>query len=483
HLPLLQDRLEEALERTPNLRWQDASGEATSESASAPKVSRPNRTKKAKKNNKTKGSKGDFPEESAEDAEEDAAEEDVQGALGRRDGRSRNRYPVAFGAARMAAMLAGDPTIDVLEIDDVLGRPITFERGTLEPPTPPSAISSKAPGLEVESAAKLPEPLEVGGEFDALEVAAGENKREEEKKEKKEKKDNEPTAKDPRAERGSSDSIDPYESSDSEGGDLSARGDGPGDGLGGLGGVEAKREPAEDQEQRRIVADSNPDEAHDSEKEPAHSEELEFEDRPEPELLFAATATMPASHTELFEAEGDGATAHFFLREGPRDRYALGEHVLRGRQLIDVTFNVDINGILGLSFRKNFRGKEAQLYVLGGGGMPSEEVQALAAEERTKEEVLRKRRRTQELTLRLRGLHERGSKVLSELQAGIPEGDRIQLQATLQAMHDAVVAGSLEALETANSRLIELLGELPRAIQEAITTPIATETPVAVASS
>ncbi|HGG58253.1 MAG TPA: Hsp70 family protein, partial [Nannocystis exedens] len=193
HLPLLQDRLEEALERTPNLRWQDASGEATSEPASAPKVSRLNRSKKAKKtekNSKAKGSKGDLPEESEEVTEEDAAD-DVQGALGRRDGRGRNRYPVAFGAARMAAMLAGDPTIDVLEIDDVLGRPITFERGILEPPTPPSAISSKAPGTEVESAAKLPELLEASGEFDALEVDAGEIEREEEKKGKEENKEKE----------------------------------------------------------------------------------------------------------------------------------------------------------------------------------------------------------------------------------------------------------------------------------------------------
>ncbi len=193
---------------------------------------------------------------------------------------------------------------------------------------------------------------------------------------------------------------------------------------------------------------------------------------------------MPTRHSELFEAEGEGATGHFHLREGLRDRHALGEHVLRGRPMIDVTFNVDINGILSLSFRQNFRGKEAQLYVLGGGGMSPEEVRALAAQERAKEEVLRKKRRTQELTLRLKGLHERGSKVLDELQAGIPEGNRIQLQATLQAMHDAVVTGSLEALEAANTRLSELLGELPRAIQEAISTPVAPENqPVSAASA
>ena len=194
-------------------------------------------------------------------------------------------------------------------------------------------------------------------------------------------------------------------------------------------------------------------------------------ERGESELLFPPTTTLPTSHTELFEADGDGATAHFYLHEGPRDRDPLGEYVLRGRTAIDMTFRVDANGILSLSFRESFRGKEAVLDVIGGGGMPPEEVEALAQRERAIEEALRRQRQTQELTLRLKGAHERITKVLVDLEAGIPAGDQAQLKRVLPAIQDAVLTGSLSALEAVDERLTTLLSELPRAVQEAITRP------------
>lgn len=188
-----------------------------------------------------------------------------------------------------------------------------------------------------------------------------------------------------------------------------------------------------------------------------------------PELLFPATAALPASRTELFEAVGDGPTAHFHLSEGERARSPLGEHILRGRPAIDLTFNLDADGVLELSFRETFRGQEATLEVIGRGGMPAEELAALVEHQRAVEEALARQLRTQELTLRLQGRGERGQRVLVELAEGIPEGTRERLAALLQAAQDAVVAGSLEALESADAELEALLGEaLPPAIQQAI---------------
>lgn len=183
-----------------------------------------------------------------------------------------------------------------------------------------------------------------------------------------------------------------------------------------------------------------------------------------PALLFAAAAPLPTSHTELFEAAGDGPTGRFALAEGERGQLRLGDFTLAGRPEIDLTFHLDKHGCLDMSFRTSFRGREASLVSDGRLGLGPEALDALVAHERAIEEALRRERRTHELTLRLGDRLDRGARALAELGEALPEGPRVRLDRCLAAIHDALKAGGLQGLEEADADLESLLGELPPAL-------------------
>ncbi|MEZ4383599.1 MAG: Hsp70 family protein [Nannocystaceae bacterium] len=350
----------------------------------------------------------------------------------------------ARGAARAAAIFTRDPTVTAVEIDDVLGRPIILQRDDSPPPVAGAQAAGAPPDASAPADADAPADAPTETDESAAAVAVAQ--------------------------------------SDADADAATAENHADDDG------VDATDAPALASEEAERATERDDDDDANDELADADGEELAAADAPapapaepaprptddlEPELLFPATISLPASHTELFETDpqGDAPTAHFHLSEGDRGRYALGEHVLRGRPAIDLTFNVDANGILSLSFRESFRGRQAVLEVFGAGGMSPEEVEALAEHQRAVEEALRRQRRTQALKLRLGGLRERGLKVLTDLAEGIPEGDRDRLRATFKAIHDAVVSGSLSALEAANEGIDALLAELPAAIQQALVEP------------
>ncbi|MEZ4452629.1 MAG: Hsp70 family protein [Nannocystaceae bacterium] len=184
----------------------------------------------------------------------------------------------------------------------------------------------------------------------------------------------------------------------------------------------------------------------------------------EPTILFPVGAPLPTSQSELFEAAGGGPTGRFVLGEGERARAPIGEFTLTGRPEIDVTFSLDRHGCVDLSFRTSFRGKEAHLAVDGRLGLDPDALEAMVEHERAIEEVLRRERRTQALTLRLTDRLDRGARALAELGEALPEGPRIRLDRALAAIRAALTRGGLQGLEDADAELEGLLAELPPAV-------------------
>jgi molecular chaperone DnaK len=121
-------------------------------------------------------------------------------------------------------------------------------------------------------------------------------------------------------------------------------------------------------------------------------------------VLIPRNATIPAKKTETFSTASDNQTAvdiHVLQGERPlaRDNRTLGRFRLegippapRGTPQIEVTFDIDANGILNVSARDVASGKQQQISITSSSGLSKEEVDRMVKEaERNATEDARRR--------------------------------------------------------------------------------------------
>jgi molecular chaperone DnaK len=121
-------------------------------------------------------------------------------------------------------------------------------------------------------------------------------------------------------------------------------------------------------------------------------------------VLIPRNTTIPAKKTETFSTASDNQTAvdiHVLQGERPlaRDNRTLGRFRLegippapRGTPQIEVTFDIDANGILNVSARDVASGKQQQISITSSSGLSKEEVDRMVKEaERNATEDARRR--------------------------------------------------------------------------------------------
>src|SRR5471030_3393194 len=124
-------------------------------------------------------------------------------------------------------------------------------------------------------------------------------------------------------------------------------------------------------------------------------------------VLIARNTTIPTSKTETFSTAADNQNAVTINvlqgeREFARDNRLLGTFNLadippapRGVPQIEVTFNIDVNGILNVAARDKGTGKESKITVQNAGGLSKDEIEKMkheaeshAAEDKKRREVI-----------------------------------------------------------------------------------------------
>jgi molecular chaperone DnaK len=120
--------------------------------------------------------------------------------------------------------------------------------------------------------------------------------------------------------------------------------------------------------------------------------------------LIKRNTTIPTSHTEVFSTAADGQTAvSIRVLQGERtmaeENKTQGQFDLdgiapapRGVPQIDVTFDIDANGILNVSAKDKATGKEQSITITASSGLAREEIDQLVkeAEEHAEEDALRR---------------------------------------------------------------------------------------------
>jgi molecular chaperone DnaK len=138
----------------------------------------------------------------------------------------------------------------------------------------------------------------------------------------------------------------------------------------------------------------------------------------------------------------------------------------RGEPQIEVTFDIDANGILHVSAKDKQSGKEQKISIQGSSGLSKDEIErakqeaeAHAEEDRKRVEAVDVKNKAENLAFQLEThLEELGDKAPAELKA--------DLQGKVLAVRDALKSDNLDTIKSATTDLEKTMTELYNAAQQ-----------------
>jgi len=196
--------------------------------------------------------------------------------------------------------------------------------------------------------------------------------------------------------------------------------------------------------------------------------------------LIARNTTIPTKKSEVFSTAADNQTSvEIKVYQGERpmanDNRLLGKFGLegilaasRGVPQIEVSFDIDANGIVNASAKDKATGKVQQITITASSGLSESEVQRMTKEAHEHEAEDKKRREAIEARNRLESLQFSVQKHFDENKEKISAGERDALEdvlkearTTLDANKEAtdaeVFKGMFERLEKASHKIAEAL--------------------------
>jgi molecular chaperone DnaK len=164
--------------------------------------------------------------------------------------------------------------------------------------------------------------------------------------------------------------------------------------------------------------------------------------------LIEANTTIPVQKSEVFSTASDNQTSveiHVLQGERPmaKDNRSLGRFILdgippapRGTPQIEVTFDIDANGILHVSAKDKATGKEQKIRIEASGGLSDEEVERMRqeAEQHAQEDEQRKERA--EKLNKADSLIFQTEKQLSEHGDKISDENKQQIQSAIEKLRE-----------------------------------------------
>jgi molecular chaperone DnaK len=182
-------------------------------------------------------------------------------------------------------------------------------------------------------------------------------------------------------------------------------------------------------------------------------------------VVIPRNTQIPARASQVFSTADDGQDSVFlqiYQGERPmtRDNKLLGDFELtgippapRGVPQIEVTFEIDVNGIVSVSARDKATEAERHVKVTGGSGLPKAEIDRMTRE--AEEHAAEDRARLEEAETRSRaeGAAYSAGKLLRDTQASAPQDLREEVQRDLDALRAAIDAGDGAAIASAHDKL------------------------------
>jgi molecular chaperone DnaK len=184
--------------------------------------------------------------------------------------------------------------------------------------------------------------------------------------------------------------------------------------------------------------------------------------------LIESNTTIPAKKSEVFSTAVDNQpTVDIHILQGERpmanDNKSIGRFQLsdippaqRGVPKIEVTFDIDANGILHVSAKDQGTGKEQKIKIEASSGLSDSEIERMKNEAKENEEADKTAKETAEKVNAADGLIFQTEKQLKEFDEKLSDGNKEAITAALATLKEAHAAkdlakidSSMEALNTA----------------------------------
>ncbi|WGZ92820.1 MAG: molecular chaperone DnaK [Candidatus Thiothrix putei] len=192
--------------------------------------------------------------------------------------------------------------------------------------------------------------------------------------------------------------------------------------------------------------------------------------------LITKNTTIPTKASQVFSTADDNQTAvtvHVLQgeREMARDNKSLGRFDLqdippapRGMPQIEVTFDIDANGILNVGAKDKATGKQQTIVIKASSGLSDAEVEQMVKDAEAHAEEDRKQRELVDARNQADSMIHGTEKSLKEYGDKVPGADRANIESLISELRDAVKGDNKDVIERKSEALMEASGKLMQAM-------------------
>ncbi|YAF95046.1 MAG: molecular chaperone DnaK [Nodularia sp. CChRGM 3473] len=192
--------------------------------------------------------------------------------------------------------------------------------------------------------------------------------------------------------------------------------------------------------------------------------------------IIGRNTTIPVKKSEIFSTAADGQTnveVHVLQgeRELARDNKSLGTFRLdgipsapRGVPQIEVTFDIDANGILSVTAKDKATGKQQSISITGASTLDKRDVEKMVRDAEAHAEEDRKRREQIDTKNLADSLAYQAEKQLKDLGDKVSSGDRTRVEGLVQDLREAINQDNFDRIKSLTNELQQALMQIGSAV-------------------